>query len=853
MRRYAPAMRARNLWPAVRRVVRWVVVALLGLIVFVAALVWFNIPRSFPQVDGQMRFAGLDGEVEIIRDVDGVPHIYADTVHDLLFAQGLVEAQDRFWQMDFFRHVGHGELAEMFGGSQVETDRFLRTLGWGEIADRERRNLDPTVAEYLQYYADGVNAYTGDRRGGELSFEHFILRFIARSYTPDRWTPTDTLVFGKVMAWDLAGNLGAEIDRSILAADLPVARVEELYPPYPIGAPVIVPSELLEGARPALASTGAALPQLTELRASLQRLDDLIGTRDPSVGSNNWAVAGSLTSTGMPLLANDPHLGISMPSIWYEVGLHCTTVTPECPFDVVGFSFPGVPGVVIGHNADIAWGVTNLNPDEMDLYIEKVNPDNPNQYEFEGGWREMDVRSETIVVAGGGSEQVVVRSTVHGPVISEVYGPLEDVEPGGLELPERYVISMRWTGLQESTLSEALLGINQASNWTEFREAASKWDIAGQNLVYADTDGNIGYQATGRIPVRANHDGRWPVPGWTGEWEWTGWIPFEDMPSTFNPARGYVASANQPLVDEAYPYHVHDDVAYGYRASRIEAMILGAEGPLDAAFMRRMQSDARNAAAEIAVPYLIDLDDDSEAVELAKEVFGAWSFGADDPLSNAYQMVGDTPGAALFGSFWRHLLELTFHDELPEDTWPNGGGRWFQVVEGLLEQPASPWWDDIGTDDVVEDRDAILVEALRRAVEELGDNPDRWDWTEMHTAKFVNASLGRSGIPPIEWILNSGNHGVAGGGAILNATAWDAAEGTYDVVVLPSMRMVVDLSNLSASTAIHTTGQSGHPNHEHYDDMIERWVVNDPHPMRWTRSDVENGERSTLILFPIDR
>lgn len=846
-------MRARNIWTGVRRVMRWLVVAIIGLLVFVAALVWFNIPRSFPQVEGQMRFAGLDGEVEIIRDVDGVPHIYADTAHDLLFAQGLVEAQDRFWQMDFFRHVGHGEMAEMFGSSQVDTDAFLRTLGWGEIAARERRGLDPATAEYLQHYADGVNAYTGDRRGGELSFEHFILRFIARSYSPDRWTPTDTLVFGKVMAWDLAGNLVAEIDRSILAADMPVAAVEELYPPYPAGAPVIAPSDLLVGGSPARVTVSPALPQLAELRVALDRLDELIGTRGPDIGSNNWAVSGALTASGMPLLANDPHLAISMPSIWYEVGLHCREVTPDCPFDVVGFSFPGVPGVVIGHNADIAWGVTNLNPDEMDLYVEKINPDNPNQYEFEGAWREMDVRSETIVVAGGASEQVVVRSTVHGPVISEVYGPLEDVEPGTLALPERWAISLAWTGLQESTLSEALLGINLASNWDEFRQAAAKWDIAGQNLVYADTSGNIGYQATGRIPIRAAHDGRWPVPGWTGEWEWTGWIPYEDMPALFNPARGYVASANQPLVDEAFPYHVHDDVAYGYRASRIEDLILGADGPLDAAFMRQMQSDARSAAAEIVVPHVVGLDDDSQAVERAKEVFGAWSFGSDDPLSDAYQMTGDTPGAALFASFWRHLMELTFHDELPEDSRPDGGGRWFRVMEVILGDPGSHWWDDATTADTLERRDQILIEALRRAVEELGDNPDRWDWTEMHTAKFVNASLGQSGIPPIEWILNSGNHGVAGGGSILNATAWDAASGTYDVIAVPSMRMVVDLSSLSASTSIHTTGQSGHPNHEHYDDMIERWVVNDPHPMRWTRSDVENGERSTLILFPIER
>ena len=323
------------------------------------------------------------------------------------------------------------------------------------------------------------------------------------------------------------------------------------------------------------------------------------------------------------------------------------------------------------------------------------------------------------------------------------------------------------------------------------------------------------------------------------------------MPTLFNPARGYVASANQPLVDEAFPYHVHDDVAYGYRAARIATMLEAADGPIDAGYMRDMQSDASSAAAEITVPYVISLSADSEAVDLAKQVFGAWSFGSDDPLSDAYQMTGDTPGAALFGSFWRHLMAETFHDDLPEDSYPDGGGRWFRVIDVLLDDPASHWWDDPETDEI-EARDDILVRALEAAVDELGTNPDRWDWTEMHTATFENATLGQSGIPPLEWILNSGSHGVAGGGSILNATWWDAAAGNYDVTVLPSMWMIVDLSNFSASTSIHTTGQSGHPNHEHYDDMIERWAVNDPHPMRWTRDDVEEAEHHTLTLFPVD-
>ena len=822
---------------------------MLGILVFVTALTWFNISRSHPQVEGQIRMPGIEGRIEIIRDVDGVPHIYADTAHDVMFAQGFAEAQDRYWQMDFFRHVGNGELSEMFGASQIETDRFLRSMGWGDIAQRELLSLDLIVVEYLEAYAAGVNAFSDGRSGGELSFEHYVLRAIARSYTPDRWTAADSLVFSKVLAWDLSGNLDEEIERSLLAGLMPIAQVEELYPDYPPDHPVIAPSDLLVSAGSAPdAPLSLAGPHFEELSETFSSLDQLLGARGPMIGSNNWAVSGDLTSTGEPLLANDPHLGIVMPSLWYEVGLHCYTVTASCPFDVVGFSLPGSPAVLIGHNADIAWGVTNLNPDEMDLYIEKLNPDNPLQYEYMGQWVDVETRTETIVVAGAETEQLVVHSTIHGPIISDTYDRLDTFDDAGIDLPESYAIAMSWTALEESTIAEAVFEMNTASNWSEFRAAVSKWDIAGQNFVYADTAGNIGYQSSGDYPIRAQ-DGRWPVPGWTGEYEWTGTVPFSEMPSIFNPDRGYVASANQPLVDDAYPFHIHDDVSYGYRAQRIEDLLLAADGSLDAAYMRAMQSDARSEGGAIVVPYVVALDDDSPDADLVKRVLSEWSSGNSHPHSNAYQMTGDQPGAALFASLWRHLLIHTFHDELPEDYHPFGTGRWWTIMEGLLADPTSHWWDDQRTEQV-EERDDILRRAIVDAIEELGTDIDIWDWTEMHTATFENASLGQSGIAPLEWILNSDSYGVSGGASILNATWWDARDNTYDVIAVPSMRMIVDLSNFSASTSLLTTGQSGRPGHDHYDDMIERWVANDPHPMRWTRDDVDDAEANSLLLIP---
>ena len=826
------------------RIVRWLGAGIVLIVLALVGFSWFNLGRSFPQVEGRLAIVGLDGMVEIVRDVDGVPHIYADTAHDLFFAQGYVEAQDRFWQMDVFRHVGKGTLSEMFGRSTLDSDRFLRTLGWRDLPKQDLDLLSAPTRAHLRSYAAGVNAYTGDKSGGRLSFEHYVLSIIARSYEPMAWTPTDSLGFTRVMAWDLAGNLQEEIERSMLAGSMPVEQVEELYPSHPDEFPTIVPSG------PASLTTTRALQVVTgavRRAGGSLALDRLPRPADPGVGSNNWAISGSLTATGHPLLANDPHLAIRMPSIWYEVGLHCRTVTPECPYEVTGFTFAGVPGVIIGHNAHIAWGFTNLDPDGMDLYVEKLHPDDPNRYEYQGEWVEMEVHTETIAVAGGDPETLVVRATLHGPIIGDTYGALEDFDDAGVELPDHYAVALAWTALQPSTILDAILGIDRASDGTGFVEATRRWDIAGQNAVYATRDGTVGYRATGRVPIRSRGDGRWPVPGWTGEYEWVGWIPFEDMPDLVDPARGYVATANQPAVGNDYPYLVHTDTRYGYRAHRIAQLVEGAPGPIDAEYMRSMQIDAYNPAGPIVIPAVLALPTTSEEIALAQELLADWSQDAGDAHSHAYQMRSGLPGAALFGSLWRHLLGSTFLDDLPEQVQLGAGGRWFRVVDGLLAQPRSKWWDDSTTTEV-ETRDDILAGAVVAAVEELGPNPDRWDWEEMHTARFEEPTLG--GLPLLGMILNSGEQPVAGGSSIIYATWWDPNDDSYDALGVPTMRMVVDLGDLSASTAINSTGQSGRPTHPHYDDMIVRWARNEQHPMRWSRTDVGGAAASTLVLVP---
>jgi penicillin amidase len=831
------------------RWVRRILVGLLVLAVVIAIFGFFVVRRSFPQVDGSLQASGLDGPAEIVRDADGVPHIYAGSEHDLYFAQGYVHAQDRFWQMDFWRHIGAGRLAEMFGESQVETDLFLRSLDFTGLAEHELEMLEPGQRAILDAYAEGVNAYIESRSPSRISLEYAILPLQASGYEIEPWTPVNTLTWAKVMSWDLSWNLLQEIDRATLSARLPAERVDQLYPGYPEDHPVIVPSE--PGAT-ALAPT-AALPgdALSALEVAASRARGawaVTGGGFAGIGSNNWVVGGSHTESGLPVLANDPHLSIQMPSIWYQNGLHCTETSPDCPYQVVGFSFAGTPGVVLGHNEHLAWGVTNQSADTQDLFIEKINPENPEQYEFEGEWVDMEVRPETIVVAGGDDISYEVMITRHGPVISDTYFEEPPFVGSSLDLPDEYAVSLAWQTLQPSTLVEAIIGMNRATTHEQFREALSKWDIAGQNMVYADVEGNIGYQATGELPIRASGDGSWPVPGWTGEHEWTGVVPFEEMPALFNPPADYIATANNPVLRPGSEPFFSVDANYGYRAARIEAMLGANPSGFSVATAQEVQMDGFDGGAPTVIPHLLTLESEGEAVASMQEVLEPWSTGP-----GAFQTAPDSAGCAAYQAVWAHLLRLTFHDEIPEDYWPDGGGRWFTVVGRLLESPDDPFWDDAGTE-AVENRDDILEQAMIEAHHEvsglLGADTSDWRWADLHIASFENLTFGQSGIAPIEWLFNrTAPNQVGGSDDIVNAVGFHPPDG-YGVDWLPSMRMVIDLSDLAASTSINTTGQSGHAFHTHYDDMLEPWTEGTHHPMRWTREQVEEGSEGTLTLDP---
>lgn len=840
------------------------VVASGGLFYFKSYLPNTVAPQSFPQIDGELQVSGLDGQVDIYRDTMGIPHIYASTSHDIFFAQGYVHAQDRFWQMDAWRHIGSGELSEMFGESQLETDSFLRTLGWRKTAEAEWEQLGPDSLAILQAYTDGVNAYLKDHNDTALSLEYAVLGLLSPDYVIEPWEPVHSLTWGKAMAWDLRGNMGDEIERAELLKVLTPEQVALLFPEYPEDHPVIVNEIPVESqismVKPDLGLSTFDYSSIsldsTAYNASL--LDPVLGPLGDGIGSNSWAVSGKLTDTGMPYLANDPHLGIQMPSIWYQVGLHCSKKSDDCGLEVAGFSFAGVPGVIIGHNDKLAWGFTNVGPDVMDLYIEKVNPENPNQYEFNGEWLDFETYEETVNIVGGEPVTITVRKSRHGPVISDTYNPTKDVgdpkdkefipfkERTNLGLPDQYVIALAWTALTPSTPFEAIWGFDQAQNWEEFREAARGFHVPAQNLLYADVEGNIGYQMPGDIPIRKNGDGTLPVPGWTDEYDWEGFVPFEDLPYTFNPEEGYIVTANNQVNPWDYPYLITKDWDYGYRAQRIVDMIESAPGKIDQAYIQSMQGDATDLNSKSILPVWDEIDYKAETPNqaYALDLLTKW-----DSVCAA-----DSQACALYQRFWWNLDENTFNDDLPEKNAVSGGSKEFETFRLILLTPDNFFWDDKLTEDVVETRDDIFVASLVETVEQLekdySKDPAKWPaWGELHSATFENGTLGKSGVSLIEGLFNRGPFETGGGQSLVNATGWDVGVG-FEVDWLPSMRMIVDFSDLNNSLTVHTTGQSGHAYHPHYADMSPLWASVQYYPMWWDQDSIINDAAGHLVLKP---
>ena len=633
-------------------------------------LLWRIKSQSQPQLDGNITISGIDAPVEIIRDRWGVPHIYAQTELDLFFAQGFVHAQDRLFQMDLNRRIGAGKLSELIGSPGIRTDRIARTLGWPRVIQAQLDGGDDGAHAVANAYTAGVNAFIVQ---GQHPIEYKLL-----ATKPASWRVEDSAAWGTVLAWGLAVNWESELMRAMLIAELGAKKAADLTPSVDPDMPATLPNELIK-AQLAVAMTNALQDALNHVPFS--RLP--IGQ---GVGSNNWVVNGSRSETGRPFLANDPHLPPVFPTIWYENHL------VGDGYNVTGFSTPGVPGVLIGHNENVAWGITNAFPDVQDLFIEQRHPDDPSLYKFEGRWKKAETVIEPIFVRGR-REPVLerVRYTHHGPIISDI-------------LPETSEsISLQWASFNNNNHLRAIIDMNKAANWQQFCEGVQSWGfLPCQNVVYADVEDNIGYVMPGLVPKRKQGDGLTPAPGWSGTHDWDDWIPFSQLPQFVNPDEGIIATANNRVVGDAYPHLLTNEWLAPYRAARIRELLLQKD-QLSMADHQRIQNDIFSPMAcrflQAALPILTHaMSNDAQLLKI-HELLGTWNFEMhkDAAAPTIYygwlfhfmrqvieQAVGKPLAAKLFGDEpVKNFSGNSFHKIAPELAL-----RW-------LEKGAPDWVGDI--------------------------------------------------------------------------------------------------------------------------------------------------------------
>lgn len=736
----------------------------------------------------------------------------------------------------------------------------------------------PESRAILEAYANGVNAYLDGHRGSlGLPFAVVGLRTGRGGlggYEPEPWAPLDSAAWQKVQAWNLGGNFSTELFNHLADARLgDPARTDDLTPPYREDAPVIVPSgtapadatgaadtlaaDRAAGAADAVAADEAGWRALATIAGGITALAGLDGGGglggDHGIGSNGWVVGPEWSATGGALFGNDPHLGLGMPSVWFMLGLHCRVVSAGCPYDVAGVSFPGNPGIVLGHNARIAWGATNAGPDVQDLFIEEADPADPGAYLRDGRSVPFTTRSEEIRVAGGEAVVIEVRETDRGPIVNDVVERLLDEPP----------MALRWTTTAEPDRTlEAILRLNTATDFDSFRDALRLYGSPAQNFIYADVDGHIGYQLPGYIPIREG-DGRSirPVAAGGGG-DWIGRIAFDDLPFLLDPPDGLIVTANHAIVDAGYPWLIADSWDYGDRAARILTLLeaAAADGAISTDELAAIQADTYVLRADRLIPLLDGIEPRTADGRGLLARMRAWDRRCDV----------DSRGCAAYIPFEFRLSAAIFDDELGPlaRDYTASDTAWERVI-GLLGDPSAAWWDDVTTPDVVETADEVVAGALDRTGAELRaalGQTSRWTWGRLHRLILREDTLGLSGVGPLEWAFNAAPRPAPGAAGVVNNLYYDprsaypdpddpdsSIAGIGDLFTVtngPSYRLVADLSNLDGGRIIQTTGQSGNPFDRHYGDLVDPWLRGELRPLPWGVERIERAAVSTLGLVP---
>jgi len=789
--------------------------------------------QSLPQLDGTVSVTGISGPVDIIRDADSVTHVFGATKADTFYGLGYAHAQDRLWQMEFQRRVGMGRLSEVFGAATVNTDRFLRTLGTGRAARSAWESLPARTKDELNAYVAGVNAFIATHHRGDLPLEFTLLRF-----EPEPWTGPDVLAWVKMMAWDLSKNYSLELLRHDLDAKLGAERTRELFPPYASNALTILnPADIQLGrlfttkntvdaeARKSRnsASSVSSVVESSWVDAFASGLN--IGGLGSALGSNNWVVDGTMTASGKPLLANDPHLDAQIPSLWYLAHLSAGD------FDVIGATLPGAPAVVIGRNRFIAWGETNVMADVQDLYRERL--DATGRFaEFRGAQEPLQIVRETIAVKGAPPIALDVRITRHGPLISDAINANNANDTTALPRPPPIEpLAFRWTALDpgDSTV-HSILRLNEARNWSDFTDALRDFVVPAQNFVYADVDGHIGYYAPGHLPIRDNG-------------EWMGWIPFDQLPHAYDPPEHFIVSANNRITPDSYPYPIGAEWIDPYRAQRIVDR-LTSQPKLTPDDFASIQTDTYSLHAKAMLPILLErvhpIDaQDAQAITTLRQ----WNLDARN----------DSVAAAIFQAWYYELPDVIVGDELgPLTADYTGLDRSSYRSRFLLSTLATKdnvWCDDVRTP-AKESCDDEVTKALHRGIErlatQLGGDMNAWRWGAVHHGVFAHSTFNT--LPLLgRWLRRSVPHG--GDWSTVDVGPVYPPK-PFDQHSLPGYRQIVDLSPVNDSRFLDAVGQSGHALSPQYDDALPLWVAGKHRRMRMDRTDVELGAIGHLRLMP---
>lgn len=792
---------------------------------FLLYIYWGLVQRPTPRASGRMTMVGLENPVEILLDKHGIPHIYTQTEADLFFAQGYMHGRDRLWQMEQNRRIARGTLADVFGESALEVDRFSRIIGFRRAAQAEATKLDAATRASVGAYVSGINAYI-DAHPGRLAAEFNLLRIV-----PERWQIEDVVAIYKLLGWSLSVNWESELTRLQAMAVLGPMRAAELEPDYPKTTPVILEAVGSQEMTRLLSTAGLLLNEY-------EKIQPWVAQPAAGMGSNSWVLAPRHTQTRRAILCNDPHLALQIPGVWYENALHSPTLA------VSGASYPGIPGVLIGHNQTIAWGLTNAFVDVQDLYLEEPDPVHATRFAFAGEFEDAEVREETIVVrrqATAHVERVVI--TRHGPLITKLVRDAEGLPP----------LAVRWTGHAPGNGLAAILQLNRAQGWDEFVAALAGWGLAPQNISYADTDGNIGYLLVGEIPVRRQNLGMVPAPGWDGAHEWQGLVPPQELPRLFNPPSGRIVLANNKIVGDDYHHFLGVDFVPGWRAARLEEMLLEKER-FSLRDMEEMQLDTTSKFAALLAPMLAQLNSDEPFVKVAINYLRRWTFQMD-PESSAGLILQYTL-ICLLQEVYGNKLSALGNPFLGVTRSPisllHGAGvrATARLVELLAAEEESPWYTDMETQRR-RTRDEVLYAALAQAVtlirSELGDNARRWNWGRVHQVRYVHP-LGS--VRLFRSLFNRGPFPVGGDATTPNQTAHAPKLPLGLVQVTASYRQVYDVGAWDAAKTVTTSGQSGHPMSPNYADQITMWREGVYHAMPWSREAVRAVARNRIEFVP---